>query len=94
MFTSSNHRWFHGSLFGFEAERILKAEKSDSYLVRESCSNPGDYVLSVRRGEKHVTHVMIAHSVINCLFLSPFMRLLSDLVLWKESSLLSQYRCQ
>lgn len=58
-------RWFHGPLIGKEAERVLKAEnaKNGSYLVRESYSNPGDYVLSVRTGDDKVTHVMISYQV-------------------------------
>lgn len=63
----SVNRWFHGPLIGKEAERVLKAEnaKNGSYLVRESYSNPGDYVLSVRTGEDKVTHVMISYQVSN-----------------------------
>lgn len=59
----TNERWFHGPLIGKEAERVLKAEnaKNGSYLVRESYSNPGDYVLSVRTGDDKVTHVMISY---------------------------------
>lgn len=61
----SVNRWFHGPLIGKEAERVLKAEnaKNGSYLVRESYSNPGDYVLSVRTGEDKVTHIMISYQV-------------------------------
>lgn len=60
----TNERWFHGPLIGKEAEMVLKAEnaKNGSYLVRESYSNPGDYVLSVRTGEDKVTHVMISYT--------------------------------
>ncbi|RWS06483.1 tyrosine-protein phosphatase non-receptor type 11-like protein [Dinothrombium tinctorium] len=52
-------RWFHGALSGKEAERlVLEKGKNGSFLVRESQSKPGDYVLSVRADDK-VTHVMI-----------------------------------
>lgn len=52
-------RWFHGNLSGKEAEKlILERGKNGSFLVRESRSNPGDFVLSVRTEDK-VTHVMI-----------------------------------
>jgi tyrosine-protein phosphatase non-receptor type 11 len=52
-------RWFHGHLSGKEAEKlILEKGKNGSFLVRESQSKPGDYVLSVRTDDK-VTHVMI-----------------------------------
>ncbi|KAK3921163.1 Tyrosine-protein phosphatase non-receptor type 11 [Frankliniella fusca] len=52
-------RWFHGHLSGKDAEKlILDKGKNGSFLVRESQSKPGDYVLSVRTDDK-VTHVMI-----------------------------------
>lgn len=44
---------------GKEAEKlILERGKNGSFLVRESQSKPGDFVLSVRTDDK-VTHVMI-----------------------------------
>ncbi|KAF5308129.1 hypothetical protein FQR65_LT18257 [Abscondita terminalis] len=52
-------RWFHGHLSGKEAEKlILERGKNGSFLVRESQSKPGDFVLSVRTDDR-VTHVMI-----------------------------------
>lgn len=51
--------WFHGHLSGKEAEKlILERGKNGSFLVRESQSKPGDFVLSVRTDDR-VTHVMI-----------------------------------
>ncbi|XP_059488410.1 tyrosine-protein phosphatase corkscrew-like isoform X3 [Neocloeon triangulifer] len=51
--------WFHGHLSAKEAEKmIIDKGKNGSFLVRESQSKPGDYVLSVRT-EDRVTHVMI-----------------------------------
>ncbi|XP_047101031.1 tyrosine-protein phosphatase non-receptor type 11-like [Schistocerca piceifrons] len=56
---SCTERWFHGHLSGKEAEKlILEKGKNGSFLVRESQSKPGDYVLSVRTDDR-VTHVMI-----------------------------------
>jgi len=56
-------RWFHGNLSGKEAEKlILERGKNGSFLVRESQSKPGDFVLSVRT-EHNVTHVMIRWQV-------------------------------
>ncbi|XP_036676312.2 tyrosine-protein phosphatase corkscrew isoform X2 [Drosophila suzukii] len=53
------YKWFHGNLSGKEAEKlILERGKNGSFLVRESQSKPGDFVLSVRTDDK-VTHVMI-----------------------------------
>ncbi|MCL4127450.1 UNVERIFIED_CONTAM: hypothetical protein GTU68_054742, partial [Idotea baltica] len=55
----TTERWFHGHLSGREAEKlILEKGKNGSFLVRESQSKPGGYVLSVRTDDK-VTHVMI-----------------------------------
>ncbi|XP_037937457.1 tyrosine-protein phosphatase corkscrew [Teleopsis dalmanni] len=55
----TTERWFHGNLSGKEAEKlILERGKNGSFLVRESQSKPGDFVLSVRADDK-VTHVII-----------------------------------
>jgi tyrosine-protein phosphatase non-receptor type 11 len=55
----TSERWFHGPLSGKEAEKlVLEKGKNGSFLVRESQSKPGDYVLTVRTDDK-VTHVMI-----------------------------------
>ncbi|XP_052714070.1 tyrosine-protein phosphatase non-receptor type 11-like isoform X3 [Crassostrea angulata] len=55
----TTERWFHGHISGKEAEKVLMEKgKNGSYLVRESQSKPGDFVLSVRTDDK-VTHVMI-----------------------------------
>ncbi|CAG5867743.1 unnamed protein product [Menidia menidia] len=66
---ASFSRWFHGHLSGREAEKLLTEKgKNGSFLVRESQSHPGDFVLSVRTGDDKtdssdskpkVTHVMI-----------------------------------
>lgn len=67
------HRWYHGHLSGRDAEKLLTDKgKAGSFLVRESQSKPGDFVLSVLTNEeKHenldrktkVTHVMIRYQV-------------------------------
>ncbi|KAK0078377.1 hypothetical protein PV325_002561, partial [Microctonus aethiopoides] len=55
----TTERWFHGHLSAKEAERLmLERGKNGSFLVRESQSKPGDFVLSVRTDDR-VTHVMI-----------------------------------
>jgi tyrosine-protein phosphatase non-receptor type 11 len=57
----TTERWFHGHLSGREAEQmILEKGKNGSFLVRESQSKPGDFVLSVRTDDR-VTHVMIRY---------------------------------
>uniref|UniRef100_A0A3Q0SCA5 protein-tyrosine-phosphatase n=1 Tax=Amphilophus citrinellus TaxID=61819 RepID=A0A3Q0SCA5_AMPCI len=65
----TSERWYHGHLSGRDAEKLLTEKgKAGSFLVRESQSKPGDFVLSVLTNEeKHdnvdrktkVTHVMI-----------------------------------
>ncbi|XP_037129325.1 tyrosine-protein phosphatase non-receptor type 11b isoform X2 [Syngnathus acus] len=65
----TSERWYHGHLSGRDAEKLLTEKgKAGSFLVRESQSKPGDFVLSVlTHEEKHenidrktkVTHVMI-----------------------------------
>ncbi|XP_063393000.1 tyrosine-protein phosphatase corkscrew-like isoform X2 [Cydia fagiglandana] len=52
-------KWFHGVMSAKEAEQlIMEKGKNGSYLVRESQTHPGEFVLSVRaRGR--VSHVMI-----------------------------------
>uniref|UniRef100_A0A8C6P1F2 protein-tyrosine-phosphatase n=1 Tax=Nothobranchius furzeri TaxID=105023 RepID=A0A8C6P1F2_NOTFU len=65
----TSERWYHGHLSGKDAEKLLTDKgKAGSFLVRESQSQPGDFVLSVLTNEeKHdnvdrktkVTHVMI-----------------------------------
>ncbi|NXU50742.1 PTN11 phosphatase, partial [Turnix velox] len=65
----TSERWYHGHLSGREAEKLLAEKgKPGSFLVRESQSKPGDFVLSVLTNEEkmetgdrkpHVTHVMI-----------------------------------
>lgn len=54
----TTERWFHGHLSGRAAEKLLEKGKNGSFLVRESQTKPGDYVLSVRSDDK-TTHVMI-----------------------------------
>ncbi|XP_048488932.1 tyrosine-protein kinase HTK16 isoform X1 [Plutella xylostella] len=54
-----NVNWFHGKISRETAERLLKEEGEDGvFLVRESNTSPGDYVLSVlHQGE--VVHYQI-----------------------------------
>lgn len=54
-----NERWFHGRMSSSEAEERLRNQSFSSFLVRESHSKPGDFVLSIRCEDKNVTHVMI-----------------------------------
>ncbi|KAM5267011.1 tyrosine-protein phosphatase non-receptor type 11-like isoform 5-T5 [Hipposideros larvatus] len=63
----TSERWYHGHLSGKEAEKLLLEKgRPGSFLVRESQSKPGDFVLSVltKQPDKEdhrppVTHIMI-----------------------------------
>uniref|UniRef100_A0AAQ4NP31 protein-tyrosine-phosphatase n=1 Tax=Gasterosteus aculeatus aculeatus TaxID=481459 RepID=A0AAQ4NP31_GASAC len=62
----TTERWYHGHLSGQNAEKLLCArEESGTFLVRESLSKPGDFVLSVltdekgKAGGKRVSHIKI-----------------------------------
>eukprot|EP00051_Salpingoeca_urceolata_P027275 m.480763 g.480763 ORF g.480763 m.480763 type:complete len:590 (+) comp21939_c0_seq1:90-1859(+) len=55
-------KWFHPHLTGPQAQQLLKESGYDgTFLVRPSKSNPGDYTISVRRGQE-VTHIKIQNS--------------------------------
>ncbi|XP_078507632.1 tyrosine-protein phosphatase non-receptor type 6-like isoform X2 [Lissotriton helveticus] len=61
----TSERWYHGHLSGTKAEELL-GQKGESwtFLVRESLSKPGDFVISVLTDEmkdskKKVTHIKI-----------------------------------
>lgn len=55
-------RWFHPSLNGVDAEKLLLETGRDGFfLARPSMSNKGDFTLSVRRGSE-VTHIKIQNN--------------------------------
>lgn len=55
-------RWFHPSVTGVEAEKLLLEKGFDgSFLARLSSSNPGAFTLSVRRNDE-VTHIKIQNN--------------------------------
>lgn len=60
----TSERWFHGQMSRKEAENlILEKGRCGSYLVRESQSDPGNYVLTVNIDDK-VTEIKIRFNVI------------------------------
>ncbi|XP_061919802.1 tyrosine-protein phosphatase non-receptor type 6 [Entelurus aequoreus] len=62
----TTERWYHGHLSGPGAEKMLIArDESGTFLVRESLSKPGDFVLSCltdersKTGARRVSHIKI-----------------------------------
>ena len=56
---ATSKRWFHPNLNGLQAEALLREVGTDgSFLCRPSSQNPGDFTLSVRRGDE-VTNIRI-----------------------------------
>ena len=43
-----DNSWYHGNISSWEAEKRLKAENSDCFLLRRSQTQPENYTLSVR----------------------------------------------
>ncbi|XP_066932015.1 tyrosine-protein phosphatase non-receptor type 11-like isoform X1 [Clytia hemisphaerica] len=55
----TTRRWFHGHISGTDSERLmLDKGKSGSFMVRESVTNPGNFVVTART-EDIIKHVMI-----------------------------------
>lgn len=55
-------KWYYGKLPGKKAEKMLHKGKEGCFLVRESQSKPGDFVLSVKL-DSDVLHVIIKVSM-------------------------------
>ncbi|CAJ1062519.1 tyrosine-protein phosphatase non-receptor type 6 [Xyrichtys novacula] len=62
----TTERWYHGHLSGSAAEKLLcERDEPGTFLVRESLSKPGDFVLSAltdersKSGGKRVSHIKI-----------------------------------
>ena len=59
----TGYRWFHGPISGKDAEKMLSDRgKTGSFLVRESQSQPGNYVLSVK-SDDNIKHIHIRFQV-------------------------------
>lgn len=59
----TSERYFHGAISGTEAsDLLLKKGKAGSYLVRESRTEPNNYVLCVRCENSKVVHLIINYS--------------------------------
>ncbi|XP_053744325.1 tyrosine-protein phosphatase non-receptor type 6 [Synchiropus splendidus] len=64
----TTERWYHGHLSGPNAEKLLAArDEAGTFLVRESLSKPGDFVLSALTDEKNKTGgKRVSHFKIKC----------------------------
>lgn len=59
--------WFHGSISGAEAEELVRNHGVDgSFLVRESQSNLGGYVLTIRTKDEISQADKVDHIMIRC----------------------------
>ncbi len=59
----TSERYFHGAISGADATSLLLTNgKSGSYLVRESRSDPQNYVLNVRCENNRIVHLIINYT--------------------------------
>lgn len=60
-------RWYHGHLSGPSAEKLLRERnEAGTFLVRESLSKPGDFVLSAMTNDQTSTGRRVSHIKIMC----------------------------
>lgn len=57
------NRWFHGNISSSEAEVRLKKAAEHSFLVRESQTKQGCFVLCVLMNDSSVIHIRINKQV-------------------------------
>lgn len=60
----TTERYYHGAISGADATNLLlEKAKAGSYLVRESRTNPQNYVLCVRCENNKIVHLIINFTV-------------------------------
>lgn len=60
----TTERYYHGAISGTDATNLLlEKAKPGSYLVRESRSDPQNYVLCVRCENNKIVHLIISYMV-------------------------------
>jgi tyrosine-protein phosphatase non-receptor type 11 len=60
----TTERYYHGCISGTDATNLLlEKAKPGSYLVRESRSDPQNYVLCVRCENNKIVHLIISFTV-------------------------------
>ena len=57
------NRWYHGRIERDVAEKLLKESGQDSFLVRESVLDPGNYTISVHLHNNTITSVRVDYKV-------------------------------
>ncbi|XP_056618312.1 tyrosine-protein phosphatase non-receptor type 6 isoform X2 [Triplophysa dalaica] len=63
----TTERWYHGHLSGPSAEKLLRERnEAGTFLVRESLSKPGDFVLSAMTNDQTSTGRRVSHIKIMC----------------------------
>ncbi|XP_052002954.1 tyrosine-protein phosphatase non-receptor type 6-like isoform X2 [Xyrauchen texanus] len=63
----TTERWYHGHLSGPNAEKLLRErDEPGTFLVRESLSKPGDFVLSVLTDDQTSAGRRVSHIKIMC----------------------------
>ncbi|XP_076010854.1 tyrosine-protein phosphatase non-receptor type 6 isoform X2 [Genypterus blacodes] len=63
----TTERWYHGHLSGPNAEKLLAGRpEPGTFLVRESLSKPGDFVLSTLIDDKRTDGMRVSHIKIIC----------------------------
>ncbi|XP_056114429.1 tyrosine-protein phosphatase non-receptor type 6 isoform X1 [Rhinichthys klamathensis goyatoka] len=63
----TTERWYHGHLSGPSAEKLLRErDEPGTFLVRESLSKPGDFVLSALTGDMSSVGRKVSHIKIMC----------------------------
>ncbi|XP_052000842.1 tyrosine-protein phosphatase non-receptor type 6-like isoform X1 [Xyrauchen texanus] len=63
----TTERWYHGHLSGANAENLLRERnETGTFLVRESLSKPGDFVLSALTDEQTSAGRRVSHIKVMC----------------------------
>uniref|UniRef100_A0A673FQR7 protein-tyrosine-phosphatase n=1 Tax=Sinocyclocheilus rhinocerous TaxID=307959 RepID=A0A673FQR7_9TELE len=63
----TTERWYHGHLSGPNAEKLLRErDEPGTFLVRESLSKPGDFVLSVLTNDLTSSGRRVSHIKVMC----------------------------
>lgn len=57
-------RWYHGRIGREDGEKLLmNSGNLNAFLVRESVTKPGDYVISVRTDIDEIINILVSYLV-------------------------------